>query len=148
MKKYTKETSVGIFVLIGLLCVGYLTLKLGKLDIMGGDSYMIEARFTNVSGLKPGASVEIAGVSVGEVFSITLDQDYGVAVVRLQIDNGVELTDEASASVKTSGLIGDKYIKLTPGAGMDTLAAGDTIFDTEPALDVEELISKFAFGDV
>ncbi len=143
-----KELAVGIFVLIGLLCVGYLTVKLGKMELSGGDSYTLYARFHSVAGLRTGAEVEIAGVSVGRVSSITLDTATSQAVVALSLSNNVELTEDVIASVKTSGIIGDKYINLTPGGYGEILMAGDTIIETESALDIEELISKFVFGEV
>ncbi|MFO7496292.1 MAG: outer membrane lipid asymmetry maintenance protein MlaD [Desulfobacterales bacterium] len=146
--KASVETAVGIFVLIGILCVGYLTIKLGKLELLADNFYVLNARFQSVSGLKKGAQVEIAGVPVGKVDTITLDNQGQVAVVKLKIENGVVLTDDVIASVKTAGLIGDKYIKLSPGGSDIVLKAGDTIIETESALDIEELISKYAFGKV
>ena len=148
MKKTSVELGVGIFVLIGLICVGYLTIQLGKMKLLGDDHYFLNARFLSVSGLKAGAQVEIAGVSVGQVDSISLDSKDNVAMVRLKIKKNVILSDDVIASVKTSGLIGDKFIKLSPGGSDDILEPGDTITDTESALDIEELISKYAFGDV
>lgn len=146
--KASVETAVGIFVLIGILCVGYLTIKLGKLELLGDHYYVLNARFQSVSGLKKGAQIEIAGVPVGKVDSITFDQERQAALVKLKIENGVVLTDDVIASVKTAGLIGDKYIKLSPGGSDTVLKAGDTIIETESALDIEELISKYAFGKV
>lgn len=148
MNKYTREVSVGIFVFICLLCVGYLTIKLGKLEIFGSDSYQVTARFSSVAGLREGADVEIAGVPVGTVDSITLDAAFGVAVVVLRIDEDVPLSLDTIASVKTSGLIGDKYIKLTPGGDPDTIEDGGNLTETESAVDLEELISKYVFGEV
>ncbi len=148
MKKSSVELGVGIFVLIGLICVGYLTIQLGKMKLLGDDHYFLNARFTSVSGLKAGAQVEIAGVAIGQVDLISLDSKDQVAMVRLKIKKNVVLTDDVIASVKTSGLIGDKYIKLSPGGSDETLGPNDTITDTESALDIEELISKYAFGDV
>ncbi|MGD8960335.1 MAG: outer membrane lipid asymmetry maintenance protein MlaD [Desulfobacteraceae bacterium] len=146
--KASVETAVGIFVLIGILSVGYLTVKLGKLELLGDNYYVLNARFQSVSGLKKGAQVEIAGVPVGKVDLISLDHERQVALVKLKIEHGVVLTDDVIASVKTSGLIGDKYIKLSPGGSDTVLKAGDTIIETESALDIEELISKYAFGKV
>lgn len=146
--KASVETAVGIFVLIGILSVGYLTVKLGKLELLADNYYVLNARFQSVSGLKKGAQVEIAGVPVGKVDLISLDHERQVALVKLKIENGVVLTDDVIASVKTSGLIGDKYIKLSPGGSDTVLKAGDTIIETESALDIEELISKYAFGKV
>ncbi len=148
MKKASVELGVGIFVLIGLICVGYLTIQLGKMKLLGDDHYFLNARFLSVTGLKAGAQVEIAGVAVGQVDSISLDPKDNVALVRLKIKKNIVLTDDVIASVKTSGLIGDKYIKLSPGGSDDILEPEDTITETESALDIEELISKYAFGDV
>ena len=143
-----KEVLVGLFVLIGLLCTAYLTVKLGRMEIGGGDGYTLQARFTSVSGLRVGAEVEIAGVRVGRVARIELDPAEAMAVVTLQLDKQVKLTDDVIASVKTSGLIGDKYIDLQPGGVGDPLGPGDTITDTESAVDLEALISKYVFGKV
>ena len=148
MNKSSVELGVGIFVLIGLICVGYLTIQLGKMKLLGDDHYFLNARFLSVSGLKAGAQVEIAGVEVGQVDSISLDAKDNVAMVRLKIKKDIVLTDDVIASVKTSGLIGDKYIKLSPGGSDEILGPEDTITETESALDIEELISKYAFGDV
>jgi phospholipid/cholesterol/gamma-HCH transport system substrate-binding protein len=148
MKKYSQETTVGIFVFLGLLCVAYLTVKLGKMELMGGDSYQLRASFTSVSGLRTGSAVEMAGVQVGKVVAISFDQETMRAEVVMQIDNNIKIDDESIASVKTSGLIGDKYIKISRGGSDFLLEPGDTIIDTEGAIDLEELISKYIFGDV
>ena len=148
MKKSSLELGVGIFVLIGLLCVGYLTIRLGKMELIGDEHYFLNARFTSVAGLKPGAEVVIAGVEVGRVESISLDPKEQIAIVRMKIQRQVVLTDDVIASVKTSGLIGDKYIKLSPGGSDEILKEGDMITETESALDIEELVSKYAFGKV
>lgn len=144
----TREAVVGLFVLLGLLCVAYLTVKLGRMELGRGDGYTLEARFTSVSGLRVGAAVEIAGVSVGRVTEIRLDPKEAMAIVALQVSRDVKLTDDAIASVKTSGLIGDKYIDIQPGGNGSPLANGDTITDTESAVDIEALISKYVFGKV
>ncbi|MCU0556453.1 MAG: outer membrane lipid asymmetry maintenance protein MlaD [Desulfobacterales bacterium] len=146
--KASVETAVGIFVLIGILSVAYLTVKLGKLELLADNYYVLDARFQSVSGLKKGAQIEIAGVPVGKVDTITFDHERQVALVKLKIELGVVLTDDVIASIKTAGLIGDKYIKLSPGGSDTVLKAGDTIIETESALDIEELISKYAFGKV
>jgi phospholipid/cholesterol/gamma-HCH transport system substrate-binding protein len=147
MKKTSVETAVGIFVLIGLISVAYLTIKLGKMEWFGDDYYTLDARFTSVSGLKAGAVVDMAGVEIGQVADIQLDNQRQVAIVNLKIKKGVILTDDVIASVKTSGLIGDKYIRLTPGGSDRILNTGDMIIETESALDIEELVSKYVFGD-
>lgn len=146
--KASVEMAVGIFVLIGILSVAYLTVKLGKLELLADNYYVLDARFQSVSGLKKGAQIEIAGVPVGKVDTISFDHEHQVALVKLKIELGVVLTDDVIASIKTAGLIGDKYIKLSPGGSDTVLKAGDTIIETESALDIEELISKYAFGKV
>ncbi len=143
-----KEIFVGTFVLFCLLCVGYLTIKLGRMEFGTSSGYALEAQFSSVSGLRTGASVEIAGVRVGQVRQIRLDGDNPIAIVTLQMNNNIQLTDDVIASVKTSGLIGDKYIDLQPGGIGEVLQAGDTIMDTESAVDLEALISKYVFGGV
>ncbi len=147
MQKTSVETAVGVFVLLGLVCVAYLTVKLGKMEWFGDDYYTLNARFTSVAGLKNGAPVDMAGVEIGQVADISLDNKRQMAVVRMKIKKGVELADDVIASVKTAGLIGDKYIMLTPGGSDRMLKSGDTILDTESALDIEELVSKYVFGD-
>ena len=148
MKKGTIETAVGIFMIIGIACVGYLTIQLGQMELLGANYYSVFANFQSATGLKPGAQVEMAGVPVGRVETISLDHERQEARVELRIENGVELSEDIIASVKTSGLIGDKYIMLTPGSGMAMLEAGGTITETESAIDIEALISKYVFGSV
>jgi phospholipid/cholesterol/gamma-HCH transport system substrate-binding protein len=148
MKRSSIDLGVGFFVLIGLLCVGYLTIKLGKMEWLGENHYMLNARFESVSGLKAGAEVDLAGVQIGQVDSIHLDNERQMALVRLKIQNGVKLSQDVIASVKTAGLIGDKYINISPGGSDEKLKPDDTIEETESALDIEELISKYVFGKV
>jgi phospholipid/cholesterol/gamma-HCH transport system substrate-binding protein len=142
------EIMVGVFVIAGLLCVGYLTVKLGRMEIIGGNHYKLTAQFENVTGLKPGASVEIAGVQVGQVASIALDQQILAASVQLKIRNQIQLSDDTIASIKTAGLIGDKFVSLSPGGSDNFLTPGDTIVDTESTIDFEKLISQYIFGNV
>jgi phospholipid/cholesterol/gamma-HCH transport system substrate-binding protein len=139
---------VGIFVFIGLMCTAYLTIRLGKLDWFGPGGYFLNARFESVSGLKAGAFVELAGVQIGEVTSIKLDPKDQVAVVQMMIHSNIKLTDDVIASIKTSGLIGDKYIQVSAGGSDTVLNNGDLIFETESAVDLESLISKYVFGGV
>jgi phospholipid/cholesterol/gamma-HCH transport system substrate-binding protein len=148
MQKTSIEMAVGIFMLIGIACVGYLTIQLGKMQWIGDNFYALEARFKSAAGLKAGSQVEIAGVQVGQVDSIRFDPDRQMAKVRLKIQKNIVLTDDVIASVKTSGLIGDRYIKLTPGGSELVLKSGDQITETESAIDFEELISKYVFGGV
>jgi phospholipid/cholesterol/gamma-HCH transport system substrate-binding protein len=148
MKQSSVELGVGIFVLLGVLCIGYLTLRLGEVQVLGDKHYTLNARFKAVTGLRSGAQVEIAGVQVEQVDAITLDPQDLVAMVRLKIREGILLPDDSIASVKTSGLLGDKYIQLSPGGSDTLLKPGGLIVETEPALDIEALISKYAFGKV
>lgn len=148
MKKANLETVVGIFVLIGILCLAYLSIKLGKMEILGGDNYVVYARFDSVSGLKEGASAEIAGVEVGRVDRIVLDPKSDQARVSLRIRSGVKLTDDVIASVRTRGIIGDKFVNLSPGGSEKYLASGGTIRNTESAVDLEELISQYIHGKI
>jgi phospholipid/cholesterol/gamma-HCH transport system substrate-binding protein len=148
MKKYSMETVVGIFVVIGLLCVGYMTVKLGKVSLFGDDYYSLYARFGSVSGLRAASPVEIDGIEVGRVELMTLDQEKQMALVELKIKKGIKVYDDASIAIKTAGLIGDRYIKIDPGGAGGILKPGGTITETTTPTDIEDLISKYAFGDV
>jgi len=146
MEKAKLELVVGIFVLAGIACLTYLSIKLGKLELIGGDVYEVEAQFNTATGLKPGASIEIAGVEVGRVKGITLKDDR--AAVLLTVNNSVQLYSDTIASIKTRGIIGEKFLQLSPGGGGDPLKPGDTIRDTESGLDLEELVSQYVHGKV
>ena len=148
MKKYSNETIAGIFVIIGLLCLGYMTVQLGNVSIFGDDSYSLYARFTTVSGLRVGNPVEMLGMEIGRISEFKMDQEDQLAVVELKIKNGIKIYDDAIASIKTAGLIGDKYVSIDAGGGGDLLKQGDTIIETEAPADIGDLISKYAFGDV
>jgi phospholipid/cholesterol/gamma-HCH transport system substrate-binding protein len=148
MRKYSTESIVGIFVVIGLLCVAYMTVKLGKVSWFGEDSYPLYARFASVSGLRVGSPVEINGIQVGRVEHMSIDTGRQMALVELRVEKGVKVYDDASASIKTSGLIGDKFIKIDPGGGGDILKPGSTVSETTSAIDIEGIVSKYIFGDV
>ena len=148
MKKYKNETVAGIFVLIGLLGVTYMTVKLGSVSLLSRDSYTLYARFNSVSGLRSGNPVEMIGMEIGQVGKFKMDQEDQVAVVELKIAKDFQVYDDAIASIKTAGLIGDKYISIDAGGAGELLKNGDTIIDTESPVDLGELISKYAFGDV
>lgn len=148
MKKGSVELAVGVFVLVGLVCVGYLAVRLGQMEIVGGGYYTVSARFRSISGLKVGADIEMAGVPIGRVNDIGLDLERQVAVVQLKIQKEIPLAEDVIASIKTAGLIGDKYIRLTPGVSDIPLEPGGTISQTEPVLDIEDLVSKYVFGKV
>ncbi len=143
-----KQSAVGIFVLIGLICLGYLTVKLGKMEILGSNTYSVEAQFSSVQGLRNGANVEISGVQVGRVSAIELDTETYTAKISMKINNTVALSEDTMAAIKTSGLIGDKFVELTPGGSDELLAEGAYITDTEPPVDLIALISKYVFGSL
>jgi len=146
MKQSSVELGVGVFVLLGIFCVGYLTFRLGEVEVLRDEYYFLNARFTSVTGLKVGAQVEIAGVQVGQVDAISLDYKEHVALVRLKLREGIQLSEDAIASVQTAGLLGDKFIQLSQGGSDQMLKPGDRIIETEPALNIEDLIRKYAFG--
>ena len=148
MKKYSKETVVGIFVVIGLACIGYMTVKLGNVGFFGDNSYSLFAKFNTVTGLREGNPVNMLGLEIGKVQKFTMDQENQQVLVEFKINKGIEIYDDAIASVKTEGLIGDKYVAVDPGGGGDLLADGDSITDTNSPTDIMDLVSKYAFGDV
>jgi phospholipid/cholesterol/gamma-HCH transport system substrate-binding protein len=141
------EFFVGCFVLVGLSAVLYLALSVGSARFFGSDSYELQARFTSTSGVNVGSRVEIAGVRVGMVKRIVLNKHF-YSIVTVELPNHIRLDDDTIASVKTAGLIGDRYINLSPGGSGFPLEAGDVIVDTEAALDIEGLISRFALGGI
>jgi phospholipid/cholesterol/gamma-HCH transport system substrate-binding protein len=138
------ETLVGLFVVVGIVSLAWLSIRLGKLEVVGDRGYTVLAEFDSVAGLKNGAVVEIAGVEVGRVKAIGLDSYR--ALVSMSIDPDVKLQDDAIVSIRTKGLIGEKYVRITPG-GSDTLVKpGGKIRDTEDPIDIEHLISNYIFG--
>lgn len=145
-----RTIAVGIFVLIGLLCTGYLAIKLGRMELFSSKGFMVSARFDSASGLRPGADVEMAGVPIGRVTTIRIDPDpmHTQAVVEMRLNENYHLSDDSMASIKTSGLIGDKYISISRGGSPDEIKAGGSIADTESPMDIESLIAKYAFGGV
>jgi phospholipid/cholesterol/gamma-HCH transport system substrate-binding protein len=147
MKQSNIELSVGAFVLLGLTAIVWFAVQAGAGAAIGGSTYEVNARFTNIGGLKPGSQIFIAGVPIGRVGKIDLNSQYA-AVVRLNVKQGINLPSDTIASIKTSGLIGDKFVALSPGADSNNLPPGGTITDTESAMDLESLIGRFAFGNV
>lgn len=139
------QIGVGLFILIGLACIGYLALRLGNLSMLGHNRYDVVARFTSASGLRAGAYVEAGGVDVGTVKTIRFDPKTYEAVVTLSVDKDVRISDDATASIQTNGLIGDKFIKISPGGSETYLKPGMEITETEPSINLEELISKYIF---
>jgi phospholipid/cholesterol/gamma-HCH transport system substrate-binding protein len=140
------EIVVGFFVFVGIACLGYLAIKLGKLEVLGSSGYTISADFPSVAGLKNGDPVEIAGVRIGRVEAIRLADDR--ARLDLRIQDGVKLQDDVIASVRSRGLIGDKFVLLTPGASDKVIPAGGKIRETESPPDITDLIGKFVGGDL
>lgn len=146
MRRGVLEFGVGVFVIIGTLALGYLSIKLGRVEILGGGGYFVIADFPTVGGLKPGATVEIAGVEVGRVESITL-ADYQARVI-MRLQPGIKLQEDSIASIKTKGLIGEKFVRISPGGSERLIPPSGRIREIEPPVDLEELISKYIFGKV
>jgi phospholipid/cholesterol/gamma-HCH transport system substrate-binding protein len=148
MKKYAMETTVGIFLVFGLLCMGYMAVKLGHVSLLGDDAYSLFARFTTVSGLRAGSPVNMLGIEVGRVGRLTMDQKDQKAVVEIRIQKDIKVYDDAIVSIKTEGLIGDMFLSIDPGGAGKLLGPGGTITETQPAVDIVDLIGKYAFGEV
>ena len=145
MRKLYLETGVGLFVLLGLAALFYLAVTVGGAALASDDEYTLEARFDSSSGLKPGAFVEIAGVRVGKTSSITLDTESFEAVVKILLPKTIEIPDDSTASIRTAGIIGDRFIKIAPGGSDLILEDGEEIIETESAISIEELVSKYMF---
>jgi phospholipid/cholesterol/gamma-HCH transport system substrate-binding protein len=146
MKRASLDMTVGVFVLMGLACLAYLAINLGKLEIYG-EGYQIYANFENASGLKTGSTVEVAGVEVGRVVAIHLTPLYQ-ARVSIKLQDGLLIHDDAIASIRTKGIIGDKFIKLSPGSSEKLIPAGGKIINTESVIDLEELLGSYIHGKV
>ncbi|MDO8282462.1 MAG: outer membrane lipid asymmetry maintenance protein MlaD [Thermodesulfovibrionia bacterium] len=145
MKKISIETIVGIFLVLGLVALAYMSVTLGGVSLFGTDQYKVSAQFGNISGLTKDATVEIAGVIVGKVASVSLNGDDYQAKVEMLINPNVKLQEDTIASIRTQGIIGDKYVKLSPGASEDLIKDGGEIVETESSLVLEELVSKYMF---
>ena len=145
MKRITLEMVVGLFLLAGFASFSWIAVKMGDLELFKDETYPVTARFLSISGLKEGSDVELAGVNVGKVRRIELDPGEYEAIVHLDINKSVKLQDDSIASIRTAGIIGDKFIKLTPGGSDIYLESGDEIEETESAISLEELVSKYIF---
>ncbi|GAB4488609.1 MAG: outer membrane lipid asymmetry maintenance protein MlaD [Thermodesulfovibrionales bacterium] len=145
-RRFNLEVAVGAFMVIGILALGYVSVRLGRLEVIGSKGYTVFAEFEKAGGIKPGAVVEIAGVQIGRVKSIGL-REYQ-ALVEIVVNDGVQIQEDAIASIKTKGLIGEKFIQISPGGSDVILKSGGKIRETESAVDIEELISKYVFGKV
>jgi phospholipid/cholesterol/gamma-HCH transport system substrate-binding protein len=146
MRRTALDLSVGVFVLLGILALGWLSVKLGRVDLFGTRGYTVTADFPSVGGLKAGSTVEIAGVEVGRVDRIAL-ADYSARVF-MTIRQDVKLQDDSIASIKTKGLIGEKYVRISPGGSETLIGPNGRIKEVEPPVDFEELLSKYVFGKV
>lgn len=146
MERTRVNIAVGMFLVLGMLALAYLSVKLGRVSFLGGGGYVVTADFPSVGGLKAGSAVEIAGVDIGRVEAIGLDNYQ--ARVTLRINAGVKLQEDSIASIKTKGLIGEKYIRISPGGSDTLIGAGGRIREVEPPVDFEELLSKYIFGKV
>jgi phospholipid/cholesterol/gamma-HCH transport system substrate-binding protein len=139
------ELSAGLFVSMGIAALVYLAANLGNLDLLSGDGYLLKARFVSSSGLIEGAFVEVGGVRVGTVEKIAIDFDSYESIVEMKLDEHIKLQDDSIASIRTSGIIGDKFVKISPGGSENFLAHGGEISETESSINLEELISKYIF---
>ena len=144
MRAKNVELAVGAFMLLGMACLGYLSVRFGRMEVLGSDGYEVVATFSNTGGIREGAAVVIAGVQIGRVKGIEL-VDYEGQVV-MTIDPGVAIQEDAIAAIRTRGLIGEKYIEINPGGSDTMVGPGERIRDTQPAVNLEELISNFVFG--
>jgi len=148
MKSSRVEIVVGIFLVLGFLAFGWIAMQLGEVTWLSGSrTYTVFADFDNISGVKSGAEVQIAGVTVGTVTGLSLSE-FDQARAELQLNREIKLPKDSIASVKSQGIIGDKLIQITLGGDEEEYKEGDVILDTESSVDLESLISKFAFGDV
>jgi phospholipid/cholesterol/gamma-HCH transport system substrate-binding protein len=138
----TRDLIVGLFVAAGLAAIGYLSIQVGGLSYKGPGGLRLYATFDEIGGLKARAPVEIAGVTVGQVVTIGLDPSMR-ARVTIDVDPSLKLPTDTTAGIRTSGLLGDQFIELEPGAEDQTLAPGEEIAMTESALSIERLIGKF-----
>jgi len=146
MRRFNLELSVGFFLLLGILSLAYISINLGRLELFGDNWYRVYALFDKAGGIKPGSVVEIAGVDIGAVEKIELENYQ--AKLTLKIRKDIKLQEDAIASIKTKGLIGEKYVEITPGGSDKLIEPGGRIRETESAIDIEELISKYAFGEL
>ena len=143
MNKLNVETGVGLFIIAGLICLAYLSVKLGDVNLTGTKDYVVKARFSNIGGLKEGSDVEIGGVKIGKVSKISLDNYQ--ALVDMLIIPTVKIQEDSIASIRTQGIIGDKYIKISPGGASEYLKPNGLLTETESSIDIESLISKYIF---
>ncbi|MBF0337932.1 MAG: outer membrane lipid asymmetry maintenance protein MlaD [Nitrospirae bacterium] len=148
MKRFDIEIAVGVFLVLGFLSLAYLSVSMGNLNILSEKGYVVIAEFNKTGGLKKGAPIEIAGVEIGKVKDVSLNKDTYQARVTMFIKPAVKIQEDAIASIKTKGLLGERYLQISPGGSPTLLSDGGKLRETESAIDIEELISKYAFGEV
>jgi len=146
MKRFNLELSVGFFMLVGILALAYISINLGRFELFGDEWYRVYAYFDRAGAVRPGTVVEIAGVKIGVVDNVELE-DYR-AKLTLKISKDVRLQEDAIASIRTKGLIGEKYVEITPGASERLIEPGGVIRETESAVELEELLLKYAIGKI
>lgn len=146
MRRFDLELTVGLFLIAGIVCLGYLSIRLGRMEILGSEGYEIYGVFSNTGGLKNGSGVAIAGVQVGRVKDISL-KEYEAKVV-MSLPYNIKLQEDCIAAIKTRGLIGEKFVEITPGSLEETLKPGGRIRDTQPPIDIEQVISNYVFGKI
>jgi len=135
------EFWVGAFIILGLLAFSYISINVARMKFSDRGYKNIHALFTDVSGLKLGAPVEVAGVQVGSVSKVHLEDTR--ALVTLQIEETFPVREDDIAQIRTKGIIGDKYVRLSPGGSEDLIGDGGKLLDTESSVDFEDVIGKF-----
>jgi len=146
MQAYRRvEMTVGVFVIVGLLAISWLAIKVGQGGGLGSSGYPLIANFTDAGGVRKGSDIMMAGVVIGRIDSVQLTENDHATMV-LRVNEGVEITVDAFAAVRTKGIIGDRYIRITQGMEDDSLEPGGEIEETESAINIEDLISKYIFS--
>lgn len=146
MRRFDLELTVGLFLIAGIICLGYLSIRLGRMELLGSEGYELYGYFSNTGGLRNGSTVAIAGVEVGRVKNISL-RDYQAKVV-VSLSDRIQIQEDSIASIKTRGLIGEKYVEITPGSSENILVPGNRIRETQPPVDFEQVISNYVFGKI
>ena len=147
MKNIGLDFIVGLFVIIGAALLLYMSVSIGGASLSGAGQYSLIARFESTSGLKEGAFVEVSGVRVGQAKRIVFDPATYESVVEIILDESIHVPDDSIASIRTAGIIGDRFIKITPGGSDLYLENGEEFLETEPSISLEELISKYMFSN-
>jgi phospholipid/cholesterol/gamma-HCH transport system substrate-binding protein len=147
MKTCDTEVVVGLLLLTGVALLVYISLHLGQISFGSAQGYTVQAEFPNAGGLQDGAVVELAGVKIGRVAAVTLTDTYRARVI-LHLIPAISLQEDARAAIKSKGLIGERYVEIAPGKASTQLTPGGTIRETEAPVDIQEVITKFIFGNV